>query len=100
MVSHGREWSTEIVLDGVRCWPRGSPGRLQFFIYLCPSVVVPSTSLAFVTVYRCGYGGGLGEKMEDWVELMHQIGRARVRFRTTKDLKARAKARARTVHSC
>jgi hypothetical protein len=43
--------------------------------------------------------GGLGEKMEDWVELMHQIGnRARVRFRTTKDLEARAKARARTAH--
>ena len=75
-------------------------GGFSFFIYLCPSVVVPSTSLAFVTVYRCGYGGGLGEKMEDWVELMHQIGRARVRFRTTKDLKARAKARARTAHSC
>eukprot|EP00956_Cyclotella_meneghiniana_P036251 scaffold123208_cov22-Cyclotella_meneghiniana.AAC.1 len=40
--------------------------------------------------------GGLGEKMEDWVELMHQIGaRARRRFRTTKDLAMRAKARAR-----
>lgn len=39
--------------------------------------------------------GGLGEKMEDWVELMHQIGaRARRRFRTTKDLAMRAKARA------
>jgi hypothetical protein len=43
--------------------------------------------------------GGLGEKMEDWVELMHQIGnRARIRFRTTKDLEARALARARDEH--
>jgi hypothetical protein len=44
--------------------------------------------------------GALGEKMEDsWVELIHQIGnRARVRFCTTKDLEARAKARTRTAH--
>lgn len=39
---------------------------------------------------------GLGEKMEDWVELMHQIGnRARICFRTTKDIHVRAIARAR-----
>jgi hypothetical protein len=42
--------------------------------------------------------GGLGEKMEDWVELMHQIvNRARIRFRTTKDLEARAKVREREL---
>jgi len=40
--------------------------------------------------------GGLGEKMEDWVELMHQIGaRARRRFRTTKDVQMRAGFKAR-----
>jgi len=43
--------------------------------------------------------GGLGEKMEDWVELQHQSGsRARKRFRTTKDLVVRATARARAEH--
>ena len=30
--------------------------------------------------------GGLGDKMEDWIELAHQIGaRLRARFRTVKD---------------
>ena len=40
---------------------------------------------------------GLGEKMEDWVELMHQSGsRRRRRFRTMKDLLRRAMATARS----
>lgn len=40
---------------------------------------------------------GLGEKMEDWVELQHQIGsRRRRRFRTMKDLQRRAVAMARS----
>ena len=40
--------------------------------------------------------GGLGEKMEDWVELMHQIGaRARRRFRTTRDIQMRAEFKGR-----
>jgi len=40
--------------------------------------------------------GGLGEKMEDWVELQHQSGsRDRRRYRTTKDIAIRATARAR-----
>jgi hypothetical protein len=39
---------------------------------------------------------GLGEKMEDWVELQHQIGsRRRRQFRTMKDLQRRASAAAR-----
>jgi hypothetical protein len=42
---------------------------------------------------------GLGEKMEDWVELQHQIGgRQRRRFRTIKDFERRAIARARSEH--
>lgn len=43
--------------------------------------------------------GGLGEKMEDWVELQHQSGcRERRRFRTTQNIAVRAKARARSNH--
>ena len=43
--------------------------------------------------------GGLGHKMEDWVELMHQVGtRARIRFRNVKDLSARAAARSKAEH--
>ena len=43
--------------------------------------------------------GGLGEKMEDWVELQHQSGsRKRRRFRTTRDREVRAIARAQTAH--
>ena len=43
--------------------------------------------------------GGLGEKMEDWVELQHQSGsRDRRRFRTTQNIAVRAKARARADH--
>eukprot|EP00984_Skeletonema_dohrnii_P014256 scaffold5971_cov111-Skeletonema_dohrnii-CCMP3373.AAC.1 len=42
--------------------------------------------------------GGLGDKMEDWVELMHQTGqRLRVRFRSVKCIKKRAKSMARTI---
>ena len=38
--------------------------------------------------------GGLGEKMEDWVELQHQSGsRERRRFRTTRDSEVRDIAR-------
>ena len=44
------------------------------------------------------FPGGLGDKMEDWVELMHQTGqRLRVRFRTVKCVRKRAKAMARTI---
>jgi len=40
--------------------------------------------------------GGLGDKMEDWVELAHQTGaRRRRRFRTVRDRTVRAAARAR-----
>ena len=43
--------------------------------------------------------GGLGKKMEDWVELQHQSGsRERRRFRTTRDREVRAIARARAAH--
>ncbi|KAL7532847.1 hypothetical protein ACHAXR_006091 [Thalassiosira sp. AJA248-18] len=39
--------------------------------------------------------GGLGDKMEDWVELAHQAGaRRRRRFRTTKNAAKRARASA------
>ena len=42
--------------------------------------------------------GGLGKKMEDWVELQHQSGkRARMRWRTTRDLAIRANGRARAA---
>mmetsp|Transcript_15746 Transcript_15746/g.34083 ORF Transcript_15746/g.34083 Transcript_15746/m.34083 type:complete len:227 (+) Transcript_15746:498-1178(+) len=42
--------------------------------------------------------GGLGDKMEDWVELAHQIGaRLRRRFRTVKDPIIRAVAKARAL---
>ena len=43
--------------------------------------------------------GGLGDKMEDWVELQHQWGmRLRRRFRTIHDPLRRARARAKVVH--
>jgi len=44
--------------------------------------------------------GGLGEKMEDWVERLHQDGiRERLQFRTVKNPVIRAKAREK-VHMC
>ena len=44
------------------------------------------------------FEGGLGDKVEDWVEQMHQSGhRLRVRFRTVKSLKVRAKAMSRAI---
>jgi hypothetical protein len=43
--------------------------------------------------------GGLGDKMEDWVEKQHQMGKQeRARFRTMKNLQHRSDARARIVH--
>ena len=43
--------------------------------------------------------GGLGGKMEDWVERMHQWGmRFRRRLRTVKDPLVRAKARSKVLH--
>ena len=43
--------------------------------------------------------GGLGDKMEDWVEKQHQMGKQeRARFRTMKNLQHRSDARARVVH--
>ena len=43
--------------------------------------------------------GGLGDKMEDWVEKQHQIGmQERARYRTMKNLQHRSDARARVVH--
>lgn len=43
--------------------------------------------------------GGLGNKMEDWVEKSHQLGkRLRARFRTMRNLQKRAKARQRVEH--
>ena len=43
--------------------------------------------------------GGLGDKMEDWVELQHQWGmRLRRRFRTVVDPLIRARARAKVLH--
>ncbi len=46
------------------------------------------------------FPGGVGDKMEDWVELMHQTGqRLRVRFRTVRCVSKRAKAMARTIQS-
>ncbi len=40
------------------------------------------------------YSGGLGDKMEDWVERLHQWGmRERRRFRTVQDPLVRARAR-------
>ena len=48
---------------------------------------------------QMGIPGGLGEKMEDWVELMHQWGnRRRIRFRTTVNIQVRANARAKSTH--
>ena len=42
--------------------------------------------------------GGLGDKMEDWIEHAHQAdARLRARFRTVKDPLVRAVARARLV---
>ena len=60
--------------------------------------VTPKVHLMLCHVYdqMKNIPGGLGEKMEDWVELMHQIGaRARRRFRTTRDVKMRAGFKAR-----
>ena len=43
--------------------------------------------------------GGLGDKMEDWVEMQHQMGKQeRVRFCTMKNLQHRSDARAWVVH--
>ncbi len=43
--------------------------------------------------------GGLGDKMEDWAEKQHQIGKQeRARFRTMKNLQHRSDTRARVVH--
>ena len=43
--------------------------------------------------------GGLGDKMEDWIEKSHQDGKQlRARFRTITNLQERANARARVVH--
>ena len=43
--------------------------------------------------------GGLGDKMEDWIEKLHQVGKQlRARFRTTMNLQKRAAARIRVVH--
>ena len=43
--------------------------------------------------------GGLGDKMEDWIEKLHQVGmQLRARYRTTKNLQKRAAARIRLVH--
>jgi uncharacterized coiled-coil protein SlyX len=48
---------------------------------------------------QMGVPGGLGEKMEDWVEKMHQWGnQRRKRFGTTKNTQVRADARARSTH--
>jgi hypothetical protein len=42
--------------------------------------------------------GGLGNKMEDWVEKQHQMGkRERMQFRTMQNLQNRANARARVL---
>ena len=44
------------------------------------------------------FEGGLGDKVEDWVEHMHQSGqRLRVRFRTVKSLGVRANAMAKAI---
>ena len=44
-------------------------------------------------------GGGLGNKMEDWVEKQHQMGkRERTRFCTMRNLQERANARAWVLH--
>jgi hypothetical protein len=44
------------------------------------------------------FPGGLGDKMEDWVALMHQTGqRLRLRFRTVKCFEIRAKAMSKTI---
>jgi len=46
------------------------------------------------------FPGGLGDKMEDWVEQMHQTGqRLRVRFRSVKCINKRAKAMAQTIQT-
>ena len=43
--------------------------------------------------------GGLGDKMEDWVELQHQWGmRLRRQLRMVKDPLVRANARAKVLH--
>ena len=43
--------------------------------------------------------GGLGNKMEDWIEKLHQVGKQlQARFRTTKDLQRCAASRAKVVH--
>ena len=43
--------------------------------------------------------GGLGDKMEDWIEKLHQVGKQlRARYRTTMNLQKRAAARIRVVH--
>jgi hypothetical protein len=43
--------------------------------------------------------GGLGDKMEDWGEKQHHMGKQeRAQFRTMKNLQHRSDARARVVH--
>ena len=68
-------------------------------------VFVPARTLIAVKLIKhverqmVEIGGGLGNKMEDWVEKQHQMGkRERMRFRTMHNLQKRVNTRARVLH--
>jgi hypothetical protein len=68
-------------------------------------VFVPARTLIAVKLLKhverqmVEIGGGLGNKMEDWVEKQHQMGkRERMRFRTMHNLQKRVNTRARVLH--
>ena len=71
-------------------------GHLQLGLTITPKVHL---MLKHVERQMIEIGGGLGNKMEDWVEKQHQMGkREQMRFCTMQNLQKRADARARVLH--
>ena len=70
-------------------------GHLQLGLTITPKVHL---MLKHAERQMVGIGGGLGNKMEDWVEKQHQMGKMeRMRFCTMHNLQKRANARARVL---
>jgi len=70
-------------------------GHLRLGLTITPKVHL---MLKHVRLQMVNIDGGLGNKMEDWVEKQHQMGkRERMQFRTMQNLQNRANARARVL---
>ena len=73
--------------------PAAVAGHLQLGLTVTPKVHL---MLKHMERQMVEIDGGLGNKLEDWVEKQHQMGkRERMRFRTMHNLQERANARAR-----